>query len=62
MKRSRRITGFQRKNHSWQVMVLERLWDAGISISSGELGNLLTQGHNDFHAEKVERLITGIDS
>ena len=39
-------------------MVPERLWDAGISISSGELGNLLTQGHNDFHAEKVERPMT----
>ena len=59
MKRLRRITGFQRKkNHSWQVMVPERLWDAGISISSGEPGNLLTQGHNDFHAEKAERPMT----
>ena len=43
------------------MMILERLWDSDISISSGELSYLLTQGHNDFHAEKDERLMTGID-
>ena len=30
------------------------------SLSAGEPGNLLTRGHNDSHAEKYERLMTGI--
>ena len=36
------------------------LWDAGISISAGELSNLLTKGHDDFRTEKDELLATGI--
>ena len=43
-----------------QPQLLELLWDAGISISAGQLSNLLTKGHDDFHAEKDELLETGI--
>ena len=43
-----------------QPQLLELLWDAGISISTGELSNLLTKGHDEFHAEKDELLATGI--
>ena len=43
-----------------QPQLLELLWDVGISISAGELSNLLTKGHEDFHAEKDELLETGI--
>ncbi|WP_051789247.1 IS66 family transposase [Endozoicomonas montiporae] len=43
-----------------QPQLLELLWDAGISISAGELSNLLTKGHDDFHTEKDELLATGI--
>ncbi|WP_145912451.1 transposase [Endozoicomonas montiporae] len=43
-----------------QPQLLELLWDAGVSISAGELSNLLTKGHDDFHTEKDELLATGI--
>ena len=43
-----------------QPQLLELLWDAGISISAGELSNLLTKGHEAFHAEKDELLEAGI--
>ena len=43
-----------------QPELLDWLWDIGISISSGELSQLLTQGHEQFHAEKGELLATGI--
>jgi hypothetical protein len=43
-----------------QPQLLELLWDAGISISAGELSNLLTRGHDIFHVEKDELLATGI--
>ena len=43
-----------------QPQLVELLWDAGVSISAGELSNLLTKEHDDFHAEKDELLATGI--
>lgn len=43
-----------------QPELLDWLWDIGISISSGELSQLLTKGHEQFHAEKDELLTTGI--
>ena len=43
-----------------QPELLDWLWDIGLSISSGELSQLLTQGHEQFHAEKGELLATGI--
>lgn len=43
-----------------QPQLLELLWDIGVSISAGQLSNLLTKGHDAFHAEKDELLATGI--
>ncbi len=43
-----------------QPELLDWLWDIGISISSGQLSQLLTKGHEQFHAEKDELLATGI--
>ena len=43
-----------------QPELLDWLWDIGISISSGQLCQLLTKGHEQFHAEKDELLATGI--
>ena len=43
-----------------QPQLLELFWGAGISISAGQLSNLLTKGHDGFHAEKDELLATGI--
>ncbi|OED40283.1 hypothetical protein ACH42_17395 [Endozoicomonas sp. (ex Bugula neritina AB1)] len=43
-----------------QPQLLELLWDAGVSISAGQLSNLLTKNHDAFHAEKEELLATGI--
>lgn len=43
-----------------QPQLLEFLWDIGVSISSGELSNLITKGHESFHQEKDELLATGI--
>ena len=43
-----------------QPQLLELLWNAGVSISAGELSNLLTKRHDDFHTEKDELLATGI--
>ena len=43
-----------------QPELLDWLWDVGISISSGALSQLLTQGHDQFHTEKHKLLIAGI--
>ncbi|WP_067518354.1 IS66 family transposase [Endozoicomonas ascidiicola] len=43
-----------------QPQLLEWLWDIGLSISAGELSNLITKGHGQFHGEKDELLATGI--
>ncbi len=43
-----------------QPQLLEFLWDIGVSISAGELSNLITKGHAPFHQEKDELLATGI--
>ena len=60
MKRPGKITGFQRKkNHSWQVLVLERLWDTSLSLR-WRTQQPADPGHNDSHAEKNERLVTCI--
>ena len=60
MKRPGKITGFQRKkNHSWQVLVFERLWDTSISLR-WRTQQPADPGHNDSHAEKNERLVTCI--
>jgi len=38
--------------HVTQPLLLEQLWELGISISSGQLSNILTEGHDGFHCEK----------
>jgi len=43
-----------------QPQLLEWLWDMGLSISAGELSNLITKGHEQFHSEKGEILATGL--
>lgn len=43
-----------------EQQLLESLWDRGVSISAGELSNLLTLNHDDFHAEKDDLLTTGL--
>ena len=35
-----------------QPLLLEQLWELGISISSGQLSRILTEGHECFHQEK----------
>ncbi|MFK0570537.1 hypothetical protein [Endozoicomonas sp.] len=43
-----------------QPQIKELLWDIGISISAGEVNNLVIHDHEEFHAEKDEILATGI--
>ena len=43
-----------------QPQLLEWLWDMGLSISAGELSNLITKGHDQFHSEKNEILSTAL--
>ncbi len=43
-----------------QPQLLEWLWDIGLSISAGELSNLITKGHDQFHSEKNAILSTGL--
>ncbi len=43
--------------HVTQPLLLEQLWEFGISISSGQLSRILTEGHERFHREK-EGLLT----
>ena len=43
-----------------EQQLLESLWDWGVSISAGELSNLLTLNHDDFHEEKDGLLATGL--
>lgn len=46
--------------HVTQPLLLEQLLDLGIDISSGQLSNLLTEGLDDYHAEKATILSTGL--
>ncbi|MGI2030245.1 IS66 family transposase [Endozoicomonas acroporae] len=43
-----------------QPQLLEWLWDIGLSISPGELSNLITKGNEQFQSEKDEILVTGL--
>jgi hypothetical protein len=43
-----------------QPLLLEHLHDLGIEISAGQLNHLLTQKHEDFHAEKDGLLEAGL--
>jgi hypothetical protein len=41
-------------------LILERLWELDIEISSGQLQNILTENHETFHEEKEELLDIGL--
>jgi hypothetical protein len=45
-----------------QPLLLERLREWGIDISTGQLNHLLTHKHEDFHTEKDELLTKGLVS
>lgn len=42
-----------------QPLILKQLWDFGVQISAGQLNRLLTERHEEFHAEKAEMLRVG---
>ncbi|MBI4739429.1 transposase, partial [Candidatus Woesearchaeota archaeon] len=41
--------------------MLEELHEFGIEISTGQISDILTAGHESFHAEKAEILSTGLE-
>ena len=46
--------------HVTQPLLLEQVHEWGIEISAGQLNQLLTEGHEPFHDEKVEIKATGL--
>ncbi|MCK5105862.1 MAG: transposase [Cyclobacteriaceae bacterium] len=42
--------------HVTQPLLLEQLWELDISISSGQLSRIITEGHERFHQEKEDLL------
>ncbi len=46
--------------HVTQPLLLEQLLEIGIDISSGQLSKIITEGHNNFHAEKDAVLEAGL--
>jgi hypothetical protein len=47
--------------HVTQPILLEQLRDIGTDISSGQLNNIIIEGHDFFHAEKDEILKVGLE-
>lgn len=47
--------------HVTQPLILEQLLEYGIDISSGEVNNIIVEGHDRFHAEKDEILRVGLE-
>ncbi len=47
--------------HVTQPLILEQLHEFGIDISAGQLSNIITEGKENFHAEKEEILNAGLD-
>jgi len=47
--------------HVTQPLLLEELREFGIEISSGQISDILTLGHEGFHTEKAEILSTGLE-
>ena len=47
--------------HVTQPLLLEQLREFGIDISSGQISQILIEGHANFHAEKDEILSTGLE-
>ena len=48
------------QQHVTQPLLLAHLRDSGVDISSGQLNRLLTEGHENFHREKIEILRAGL--
>lgn len=44
-----------------QPLLQEQLFEFGFDISSGQINRILTEGNDDFHAEKDEILSTGLE-
>ena len=49
------------QQHVPQRLILQELWAFGVQISSGHLNRLITEGHDQFHAEKAEVLRVGLE-
>jgi len=47
--------------HVTQPLILEQLLEYGTDISSGEVNNIIVEGHDQFHAEKDEILRVGLE-
>jgi len=47
--------------HVTQPLLLEQLREFGIDISSGQISQILIEGHDNFHREKDELLSTGLE-
>lgn len=47
--------------HVTEPLLLEQLREWGVEISSGELSNILTQGKEQYHAEKEDLLSVGLE-
>jgi len=48
------------QQHVSQQLLLKELGAFGVQISAGQLNRLLTEGHEEFHAEKAELLRVGL--
>jgi len=46
--------------HVTQPLLLEQLQEVGIDISAGQISNLLTEHHEEFHREKADVLTAGL--
>lgn len=49
------------QQHVTQPLILKQLREFGIQISAGQLGHLITEGHQKFHEEKDEILRVGLE-
>jgi hypothetical protein len=47
--------------HVTQPLLLEQLGEWGVDMSAGQLSTIITQGKEDFHAEKEELLRVGLE-
>lgn len=50
------------QQHVTQNLILKQLWDFGIVISEGQLNRIITEQHEDFHAEKNDILKAGLEA
>ena len=48
------------QQHVTQPLLLEHLRELGVDVSGGQLNRFLTEGHQNFHGEKIEILRAGL--